>query len=308
MEFSHVSVLLHECMEGLNIRPDGIYVDGTAGGAGHSCEIARHLDTGRLVALDKDPDALATATERLSPYKSASVIQSDFVGIPEVLDRLSIPHVDGILLDLGVSSHQLDIPERGFSYSADGPLDMRMSREGLSAYDIINTWSDSELVRILRQYGEEKFATRIVRSIVAAREKAPLQRTGELVDIIYASIPAAARNEGGHPAKRTFQAIRIAVNGELDVLRECLDRAFERLAVGGRFVVITFHSLEDRIVKQAFAAHCTGCTCPSDFPICICGKKPAARPVTKKPIVATPEELQHNKRSKSAKLRIIEKI
>ncbi len=302
-------MLLKECIEGLNICPDGIYVDGTAGGAGHSCEIAKMLNAnGRLLALDKDPDALITAAERLSPYENAMVVQSDFVGIPGVLNELSIESVDGILLDLGVSSHQLDRADRGFSYSADGPLDMRMSKSGLSAADVLNTWSDRDLVRILRQYGEEKFATRIVRGIVAAREKAALQSTGELVDIIYSAIPAAARSEGGHPAKRTFQAIRIAVNGELEVLRECLDTAFERLSSGGRFVVITFHSLEDRIVKQAFAAHCTGCTCPHDFPVCICGKTPAARPITKKPIVATPMELEHNKRSKSAKLRIIEKI
>lgn len=310
MEFQHVSVLLQECMDGLNIRPDGIYVDGTAGGAGHSCEIAKRLDPnkGRLIAIDKDPDAIETATRRLAPYPCAQVVQSDFSRIPSVLDSLGIDFVDGILLDLGVSSHQLDTAERGFSYHADAPLDMRMSQSGLSAADVVNTWPAEELVRILREYGEEKFATRIVKNIIEAREKAPLTSTAQLVDIIYASIPAKARAEGGHPAKRTFQAIRIAVNGELDSLRRCLNTAFERLAPGGRFVIITFHSLEDRIVKQSFAGYCKGCTCPPDFPVCVCGNKPKAKLITRKPIVATEEELERNRRSKSAKLRIIEKL
>ena len=308
MDFEHIPVLLEECLEGLAIRPDGIYVDGTAGGAGHSSQIARRLTTGRLLALDKDPDALKIAAQRLAPYPAASVHQTDFADLANVLDREGIEQVDGILLDLGVSSHQLDTPERGFSYSADAPLDMRMSQSGLSAADVVNTWAPEDLIRILREYGEERFASRIVNNIVEARQKAPLTTTTQLVDIIYASIPAKARAEGGHPAKRTFQAIRIAVNGELDSLTRCLNTAFERLAPGGRFVIITFHSLEDRIVKQSFAGYCKGCTCPPDFPVCVCGNKPRAKLINRKPIVATPEELERNRRSKSAKLRIIEKL
>lgn len=308
MEFEHIPVMLEECMQGLNIRPDGIYVDGTAGGAGHSSQIARRLTTGRLLALDKDPDALQIAAKRLEQYPAASVHQADFADLAGVLDREGIETVDGILLDLGVSSHQLDTPERGFSYSTDAPLDMRMSQSGLSAADVLNTWAPEELIRILREYGEERFASRIVRAIVEAREKAPLTTTGQLVDLIYASIPAKARAEGGHPAKRTFQAIRIAVNGELDSLTRCLNTAFARLSTGGRFVIITFHSLEDRIVKQSFAGYCKGCTCPPDFPVCVCGNKPKAKLITRKPIVAGPEELERNRRSKSAKLRILEKL
>ncbi len=308
MEFEHIPVLLEECLQGLAIRPDGIYVDGTAGGAGHSSQIARRLTTGRLLALDKDPDALKIAAQRLSEYPAATVHQSDFADMAAVLQREGIDQVDGILLDLGVSSHQLDTPERGFSYSVDAPLDMRMSQSGLSAADVVNTWPVEELTRILREYGEERFAPRIARNIAEARQQAPLCTTGQLVDIIYASIPAKARAEGGHPAKRTFQAIRIAVNGELDSLRRCLDTAFDRLAPGGRFVIITFHSLEDRIVKQSFAGYCKGCTCPPDFPVCVCGNKPRAKLITRKPIVATPQELERNRRSKSAKLRIIEKL
>ncbi|MBQ9109059.1 MAG: 16S rRNA (cytosine(1402)-N(4))-methyltransferase RsmH, partial [Oscillospiraceae bacterium] len=269
---------------------------------------ARRLTTGRLLALDKDPDALKIASQRLAPYPAASVHQTDFADLASVLDREGIEQVDGILLDLGVSSHQLDTPERGFSYSADAPLDMRMSQSGLSAADVVNTWAPEDLLRILREYGEERFASRIVHNIVEAREKAPLTSTSQLVDIIYASIPAKARAEGGHPAKRTFQAIRIAVNGELDSLTRCLNTAFERLAPGGRFVIITFHSLEDRIVKQSFAGYCKGCTCPPDFPVCVCGNKPKAKLINRKPIVASAEELEHNRRSKSAKLRIIEKL
>ena len=308
MEFEHIPVMLEECMDGLNIRPDGIYVDGTAGGAGHSSQIAKRLTTGRLLALDKDPDALEIASARLAQYPAAGVYRSDFADMTNVLDAQGVDKVDGILLDLGVSSHQLDTPERGFSYSADAPLDMRMSQSGLSAGDVLNTWPPEELIRILREYGEEKFASRIVHNIVAAREKAPLTSTAQLVDIIYASIPAKARAEGGHPAKRTFQAIRIAVNGELDSLTRCLDTAFDRLAPGGRFVIISFHSLEDRIVKLSFAGYCKGCTCPPDFPVCVCGNKPRAKLISRKPIVASKEELERNRRSKSAKLRIIEKL
>lgn len=260
MEFKHFSVLLNECIEGLDIKPDGIYVDGTAGGAGHSREIAKRLTSGKLIAIDKDPTAVKTATERLSPYPCAQVVENDFSNIPEVLDSLGIEKVDGILLDLGVSSYQLDTPERGFSYNYDAPLDMRMAQKGLSAYDVVNTYSEKDITRILREFGEEKFAQRIARNIIKARETKPVETTFELVDIIKESIPAAARREGGHPAKRTFQAIRIAVNSELDNLSLCLDRVFERLNVGGRFAIITFHSLEDRMVKQKFASFTKGCT------------------------------------------------
>lgn len=308
MDFHHISVLFEECMEGLAIRPDGIYVDGTAGGGGHSSGIASRLTTGRLIAIDKDPDAVAAAGKRLEPYPQAQIVQSDFSRIPEVLDSLGIPLVDGILLDLGVSSHQLDTAERGFSYHNDAPLDMRMSQSGLSAYDVVNTYSHGDLARILREYGEEKFAGKIASNIVKDRESAPIQTTAQLAEIIKKSIPAAKRREGGHPAKRSFQAIRIEVNGELDHLSQCLDDAFDRLAPGGRFAIITFHSLEDRMVKQKFAAYCKGCTCPPDFPVCVCGNQPKARLVSRKPIEASPEELEVNNRSRSAKLRVLEKL
>lgn len=309
MEFSHVPVLLEECIQGLAIRPSGIYVDGTAGGAGHSREIAKRLGPqGRLIAIDKDPDAVAIAGERLREFPQATVVQNDFANIPLVLDELGIDRVDGILLDLGVSSHQLDTAERGFSYNFDAPLDMRMSQSGLSAYDIVNTYSVEDITRILREFSEEKFAYRIAQNIEKARQQKPVETTFELVEIIKQSIPAAARREGGHPAKRTFQALRIAVNQELDHLSICLDDAFERLAPGGRFTVITFHSLEDRMVKQKFAALAKGCICPPDFPVCVCGHKPRAKLVNRKPIEATAEELAANKRSHSAKLRVCERL
>jgi len=310
VEFEHISVLLQECMDGLNIKPDGIYIDGTAGGAGHSSEIAKRLDPekGRLIAFDKDPDAIKVATERLAPYKCAQVVQSDFSQIPSVLDELGIDYVDGILLDLGVSSHQLDTAERGFSYHADAPLDMRMSQSGFSAKDLVNTWDVSSMARIFREFGEERYALPIAKNIAKFREKKPLETTGELVEIIKASIPAAARREGGHPAKRTFQAIRIAVNGELDSLSQCLDGAFERLAPDGRFCIITFHSLEDRMVKQKFAALTKGCICPPDFPICVCGHKPKAKLPYRKPIEPSKEELEANNRSRSARLRVAERL
>ena len=308
MEFQHVSVMLHEAVDALQVRPDGIYVDGTAGGAGHSCEIAGRLTTGRLIALDKDPDAVATAAQRLGAFPAAQVVQSDFREIPQVLDRLGIPAVDGILLDLGVSSHQLDTPERGFSYQHDAPLDMRMSQKGLSAYDLVNTMEEKGLAEIIRRYGEEKFSARIAARIVEARRQGPVETTGQLAQIVKEAIPAAARREGGHPAKRTFQALRIAVNDELDNLSRCLDTAFDCLAPGGRFAVITFHSLEDRITKQAFAGYCRGCTCPPDFPVCVCGKKPRARLVTRKPVEASAQELEENNRSRSARLRVIERL
>ena len=307
MEFSHIPVLLEECLEGLAIRPDGVYVDGTAGGAGHSREIAKRLTTGRLIALDKDPDAVRTARERLEGLP-ATVVESDFADIPQVLDRLGIPEVDGILLDLGVSSHQLDTPERGFSYMADAPLDMRMSQSGPSAYDLLNSWDVSSLARVIREFGEERYALPIAKKICRAREKKPVETTGELAALIREAIPPSARYEGGHPAKRTFQAIRIAVNSELDNLSRCLDTAFGRLAHGGRFAVITFHSLEDRMVKQKFAAYCKGCICPPDLPVCVCGHKPEGRLVNRKPIEASPEERERNSRSKPAKLRILEKL
>ena len=310
MDFQHISVLLQECMDGLNIRPDGIYVDGTAGGAGHSCEIAKRLDPqkGRLIAIDKDPDAIETATRRLASYPCAQVVQSDFSQIPSVLDSLGIDYVDGILLDLGVSSHQLDTAERGFSYHADAPLDMRMSQSGFSAADLVNSWDAPSMARIFREFGEERYAMPIAKNIVKFREKKPLETTGELVEIIKASIPAAARREGGHPAKRTFQAIRIAVNGELDSLSQCLDSAFDRLAPGGRFCIITFHSLEDRMVKQKFAALAKGCICPPDFPVCVCGRKPRAKLPYRKPLEPSAQELAVNNRSRSARLRVAERL
>ena len=309
MEFHHISVLLEETIAALAIRPDGIYVDGTAGGGGHSSRIAQQLTTGRLIALDKDPDAVAAATARLAPYgERAMVLQRDFADMAQVLEELGIPAVDGILLDLGVSSYQLDTPERGFSYQHDAPLDMRMSQKGLSAYDLVNTMEEKGLAEIIRRYGEEKFAARIAARIVEARRQGPVETTGQLAQIVKEAIPAAARREGGHPAKRTFQALRIAVNDELDNLSRCLDTAFDCLAPGGRFAVITFHSLEDRITKQAFAGYCRGCTCPPDFPVCVCGKKPRARLVTRKPVEASAQELEENNRSRSARLRVIERL
>ena len=308
MSFEHISVMLNECIDGLNINPDGIYVDGTAGGAGHSKEIAKKLVNGRLISTDKDPDAVKVATERLSPYPNAKVVHSDFSNLTKVLDDEGIDTVDGILLDLGVSSHQIDTADRGFSYMKDAPLDMRMSQTGLSAYDIVNNTDVSSLARIIREFGEESFALPIAKKIFYARQEKPIETTFELVDIIEKAVPRSAKKSGSHTAKKTFQAIRIAVNSELDVLSRCLDDGFERLAPGGRFVILTFHSLEDRMVKQKFAALCKGCTCPPDFPICVCGNKPRARLINKKPIEASAEEKEINSRSRSAKLRIIEKL
>ena len=307
MEFQHISVLLQECMEGMHIRPDGVYVDGTAGGAGHSSEIAKRLTTGKLFALDQDPDAVAAATERLRVYPCAKVIQTNFRAMETVLHEEGIDGVDGVLLDLGVSSHQLDEGSRGFSYHADAPLDMRMSQSGVSAKDLVNTCSVDELTRILRDYGEEKFARRIAVNIDRHRQVQPIETTLELAEIVKASVPASSRREK-NPCKRTFQAIRIAVNGELEVLEEGLDAAFSMLNSGGRLAVITFHSLEDRLVKQKFARWCQGCTCPPDFPQCVCGNVPKAILVNRRPIVAGETELLYNKRSRSAKLRVLEKI
>lgn len=307
MEFRHYSVMLNECIEGLAVKPDGIYADGTAGGAGHSSEIAKRLTTGKLLALDRDPVAVKTATERLQKYPAAVVIQANFSEIQRVCAEQGVDKLDGMMLDLGVSSYQLDAAERGFSYRQDAPLDMRMSQAGVSAKDIVNTYSLSELNRIIRDYGEEKYSYQIAKNIVKAREDKPLETTMELADIIKSSMPAAARREK-NPCKRTFQAIRIAVNSELESLSEGLQAAFEILAPGGRLVVITFHSLEDRIVKQAFAGWCQGCICPPDFPVCVCHQKPKAKLINKKPILPSEEELAVNSRSQSAKLRILEKL
>ena len=306
MEFSHYSVMLEESIAGLAIRPDGIYVDGTAGGAGHSCQIAKRLTSGKLFALDKDPDAVNIAGQRLAPYAQATVIQADFKNLCCTLKERGITGVDGILLDLGVSSYQLDTAERGFSYHQDAPLDMRMSKAGPSAQDLVNTYSVEDLTRIIREFGEEKYAFSIAKNIEKARLKAPITTTGQLADIIRESMPYSARREK-NPAKKTFQAIRIAVNGELDALSQVLDQAFDFLNPGGRFAIITVHALEDRMVKQKFADFAKGCTCPPDFPVCVCGKKPRGVLVSRKPITPTEKELAENRRSRSAKLRIIEK-
>ncbi len=303
MEFNHISVLLNETVEALNIRPDGIYVDGTAGGAGHSSEIAKKLDNGLLIALDRDPDAVKIATERLKKYP-ARVVNSNFSEMASVINQMGIDGVDGILLDLGVSSYQLDTAERGFSYHKEAPLDMRMSKSGISAADIVNNFTAEELCDIFRRFGEEKFAMRIANRIVTEREKGKINSTTALAEIIASAVPAAARRDG-HPARRVFQALRIAVNGELDALAKALDDCFELLNKDGALAIITFHSLEDRMVKQKFKEYCTGCTCPPDFPVCVCGKTPRGRLYTRKPIEPSKEELEINPRSRSSKLRVI---
>lgn len=309
MEFQHVSVLLNECINGLDIKPDGIYVDGTAGGAGHSKAIAHKLDGGkggRLIAIDRDPDAVKVAKERLEGLP-AEVVKGNYSQIDSILEDLGIEKVDGILLDLGVSSFQLDNAGRGFSYHTDAPLDMRMSREGISARDVVNSYSSEELAKIIFEYGEERHARRIAAGIVKAREHKPVETTMELAEIIKSCVPQRARREK-NPCKKTFQAIRIEVNSELDHLSIALDKAFDSLGQGGRLCIISFHSLEDRLVKQRFKTFCTGCTCPPDFPVCICGKKPRGKMITGKPIEAGERELAENNRSRSAKLRIIEKL
>ena len=309
MEFKHVSVLLSECIEGLAIKPEGIYCDGTVGGAGHSREIAKRLDAqkgGRLIAIDRDPDAVKVAAQRLEGLP-AQVVKGNYSQIDEILDGLGITGVDGILLDLGVSSFQLDNPDRGFSYHTDAALDMRMSREGMSAKDVVNTYSAQQLSKIIFEYGEEKFARSIAAGIVKAREQKPIETTLELADVIKNSVPQKARRDK-NPCKKTFQAIRIEVNSELEHLSLALDKAFDCLNIGGRLCIISFHSLEDRLVKQRFKTFCTGCTCPPDFPVCVCGKTPRGKLITRKPIEADSKELEENNRSHSAKLRIIEKI
>ena len=311
MEFKHESVLLEEVIRGLNIKPWGIYVDGTLGGGGHSYRIAEKLtEGGRLIGIDQDRDALHAAGQRLEPFRDrVTLVHDNYEHMGRVLSDLRIDKIDGILLDLGVSSYQLDNPERGFSYNTDAPLDMRMDRDdnALTAREIVNTWSAGELSDILRDYGEERYARAIAANIVKEREKAPLETTGQLSEIVRRSIPKKMQQRGGNPCKRTFQAIRIACNRELDVLADSLDEMMDRLAPGGRFCVITFHSLEDRIVKTAFRSWENPCTCPPEFPVCVCGRKPMGRCVSRKAILPSKEELDHNKRSASAKLRIFEK-
>ena len=309
-EFHHVSVLLWECIEGLNIKPDGIYVDGTLGGAGHSCEIVKRLENGRHIGIDRDNVALKAAGERLAPWADkVTLVHFNFCEIKQVLDDLDIEGVDGILLDLGVSSPQLDDGARGFSYMADAPLDMRMNNEDpLTAHDVVNTWPYEELKRILYDYGEERYAPQIASAICRKRELKPIETTLELVDVIRSAMPPAALREKQHPAKRSFQAIRIAVNDELGSVEKVMRDAIPKLNKGGRLAVITFHSLEDRIVKNAMVAASKGCTCPPSFPVCVCGKKPQVKLITRKPIVSTDEELEGNPRARSAKLRICEKL
>ena len=310
MEFHHISVLLNECIDNLNITPDGIYVDGTMGGGGHSLEIAKRLTTGRLICIDQDPNAHEAAGKRLAEYKDRiTFVRDNFGNIANILDSLGIEKIDGMLLDIGVSSHQLDGAERGFSYQQDAPLDMRMNPDRpFSAYDVVNGYDEDELDRVIFTYGEERWARRIAQFIVKEREAKPIETTGELVDIIKKAVPKGARKDGPHPAKRTFQAIRIEVNGELEVLQRAIDDVAARLAVGGRLCIITFHSLEDRIVKEAFRKQENPCICPPQFPVCVCGKKPLGRVITRKPILPSKEELEENPRSRSAKLRVLEGV
>ena len=310
MEFNHVSVLLNECLEGLNIKENGIYVDGTLGGAGHSSEILKRLSNeGRLIGIDQDTDALRAAKERLKDYSNVTFVHSNFSNIENVLNNLNIDGVDGILMDLGVSSYQLDEGERGFSYMKDAPLDMRMNRENdFSAYNVVNEYSEEDLYRIIRDYGEEKFAKRIASFIVENRQEKNIETTLELVEIIKNAIPAKARREGPHPAKRTFQAIRIEVNSELSILNKTIEDGVKKLNKGGRMAIITFHSLEDRIVKNKFRDLAISCRCPKEFPVCVCGEKAKVKVISRKAIEPTKEEVEINPRSRSAKLRVIEKL
>ncbi len=309
MDFSHTSVLLSESIEQLSIKPQGIYVDGTLGGGGHSYHICERLSSGgKLIGIDQDAEAIKAASERLASFcDRTTIVRSNYENMPKILDDLKVDKVDGILLDLGVSSHQFDDAERGFSYREDAPLDMRMDvRQELTARDIVNTYSESELYKIIRDYGEDQFAKNIAKHIVLRREEAPIETTFELVDVIKGAIPAKVRAKKGHPAKQTFQAIRIALNRELDVLNNVLDSMIDRLNPGGRMCIITFHSLEDRIVKKAFKDYENPCTCPPNFPVCVCGNKPKGKVITRKPILPTEEEILSNSRAKSAKLRVFE--
>lgn len=310
MEFKHKSVLLYETVDQLNIKPDGIYVDGTLGGGGHSYEIASRLsDKGRLIGIDQDEDAIKAASERLKPFMDrVTIVRNNYCNIDKVLDELSIDKVDGIMLDLGVSSYQLDTAERGFTYNVDAKLDMRMDqRQEVTARDIVNDYSEYDLYRIIRDYGEDRFAKNIAKHIVAARQKKPIETTFELNEIIKAAIPMKVRATGGHPSKRTYQAIRIELNRELEVLENSIDMMIDRLNKGGRLCIITFHSLEDRIVKVRYKNNENPCTCPPSFPTCVCGKKSKGKVITRKPIIPSEEELEENSRSKSSKLRVFER-
>ena len=309
-DFVHYSVLLDECIEGLDIKPDGVYIDGTAGGGGHSYEIAKRLTSGRLIAIDQDEDAIAAAGKRLEEFgERVTLVRNNFSNLADVCEKLGIEKIDGFLIDAGVSSFQLDCAERGFSYSADAPLDMRMDkRNSLDARTVVNEYSEQELKRILFEYGEERFSPAIASAIVREREVEPIENTARLADIIKRAIPSFAKEGGHHPAKRSFQAIRIEVNRELDVIEPAIRAAEKLMKKGGRIAVITFHSLEDRIVKQTFASLASGCTCPRDFPVCVCGKKSSVKTVNKKPILPSKKELDENPRSRSAKLRVAEKL
>lgn len=308
MEFSHKPVLFNESIESLQIRKNGIYIDGTMGGGGHSEAILKQLTTGKLISIDQDPDAIIAGSARLSIYPGSIIVEGNFADIPEILTAKGIGRVDGILLDIGVSSYQLDEAARGFSYHNDAPLDMRMSKKGLSAKDVVNQYSQKELSDIIFQYGEEKHANRIASGILRARADKPIETTAELAEIIKASVPAATRRGKGHPARKTFQAIRIHVNNELENLSTGLEKGFSVLKTGGRLSVISFHSLEDRIVKRTMRDWCEGCICPKDFPVCVCGRQPKARLIYKKGRAPSQEELEENLRARSARLRVIEKI
>lgn len=307
MDFAHIPVLLNETITGLDIKENGIYVDCTAGGGGHSGEILKHLTTGKLISIDQDPDAISTLTEKFKKNENSIIVMGNFGNMKDLLELRGVGRIDGALFDIGVSSHQLDTASRGFSFHEEAPLDMRMSRSGITAEELVNTLPFEDLRKIIFEYGEEKYANSIARAIVAQREQKPITTTLELAEIVKANVPQKVRRDG-HPARKTFQAIRIAVNDELTVLEKGLDDAFSMLSKGGRLAVITFHSLEDRIVKQKMAGWCQGCTCPKDFPVCVCGNKPKARLVNRKPVCANETELTQNPRARSAKLRICEKI
>ncbi len=307
MDFAHIPVLLNETITGLDIKENGIYVDCTAGGGGHSGEILKHLTTGKLISIDQDPDAISTLTEKFKKNENSIIVMGNFGNMKDLLELRGVGRIDGALFDIGVSSHQLDTASRGFSVHEEAPLDMRMSQSGITAEELVNTLPFEDLRKIIFEYGEEKYANSIARAIVAQREQKPITTTLELAEIVKANVPQKVRRDG-HPARKTFQAIRIAVNDELTVLEKGLDDAFSMLSKGGRLAVITFHSLEDRIVKQKMAGWCQGCTCPKDFPVCVCGNKPKARLVNRKPVCANETELTQNPRARSAKLRICEKI